>query len=164
MMQWSKFILLLFCVFFMQFYLAEFLSINMIRPDFITIFVLYKAIKFGRFYGVMAGFILGLLTDLAGVGSYFGLSSLTYSISGYLAGYLKDKYNRLIPLYFHLSWVVIILFQFIIYSYVRYQYLFETDFILFLEKCVLTMGYTMGFILVLQLIIPFKVYYHVESS
>ena len=69
MMQWSKFIILLFCVFFMQFYLAEFLSINMIRPDFITIFVLYTAIKFGRFYGVIAGFILGLLTDLAGEGS-----------------------------------------------------------------------------------------------
>ena len=120
-MQWSKFIILLFCVFFMQFYLAEFLSINMIRPDFITIFVLYTAIKFGRFYGVIAGFILGLLTDLAGVGSYFGLSSLTYSISGYLAGYLKDQYNRLIPLYFHLTWVVIILFQFLPPSF--YQFL-----------------------------------------
>lgn len=128
-----------------------------------TIFVLYTAIKFGRFYGVIAGFILGFLTDLAGVGSFFGLSSLTYTISGYLAGYLKDQYNRLIPLYFHLTWVSIILIQFLIYSFVRYQYLFETDLILFLQTWLLTLGYTMGFILVLQLIIPFRVYYRAES-
>ena len=53
-------------------------------------------------------FILGLFTDLAGVGSYFGLSSLTFSLTGYLTGYLKDQYNRLIPLYFHLTWIGII--------------------------------------------------------
>ncbi|HBN45706.1 MAG TPA: rod shape-determining protein MreD, partial [Candidatus Marinimicrobia bacterium] len=128
-MQWNKFIILLIGVFFMQFYLAEFMSIRMIRPDFMTIFILYTAIKLGRFYGVIAGFTLGFLTDLAGVGSYFGLSSLMYSISGYLTGFLKDQYNRLIPFYFHLSWVGIIFLQFLIFSFVRYQYLYETDFI-----------------------------------
>ena len=120
-MQWNKFIILLIGVFFMQFYLAEFMSIRMIRPDFMTIFILYTAIKLGRFYGVIAGFTLGFLTDLAGVGSYFGLSSLMYSISGYLTGFLKDQYNRLIPFYFHLSWVGIIFLQFLIFSFVRYQ-------------------------------------------
>ena len=163
-MQLNKFIFMLLCVFFLQFYLAEFLSINMIRPDFMTIFILYTAIKFGRFYGVIAGFTLGLLTDLTGVGSYFGLSSLTFSLTGYLTGYLKDQYNRLIPLYFHLTWIGIIFLQFLIYSFVRYQYLYETDIISFIEKWLLTMGYTMGFILVLQLIIPFKNFYHAESS
>ncbi len=163
-MQLNKFIFMLLCVFFLQFYLAELLSINMIRPDFMTIFILYTAIKFGRFYGVISGFILGLFTDLAGVGSYFGLSSLTFSLTGYLTGYLKDQYNRLIPLYFHLTWIGIIFLQFLIYSFVRYQYLYETDFISFIEKWLLTMGYTMGFILVLQLIIPFKNYYRAESS
>ncbi len=145
-MQWNKFIILLIGVFFMQFYLAEFMSIRMIRPDFMTIFILYTAIKLGRFYGVIAGFTLGFLTDLAGVGSYFGLSSLMYSISGYLTGFLKDQYNRLIPFYFHLSWVGIIFLQFLIFSFVRYQYLYETDFISFIEAWILTMGYTMGFI------------------
>ncbi|HJL74617.1 MAG TPA: rod shape-determining protein MreD [Candidatus Marinimicrobia bacterium] len=163
-MQWNKFIILLIGVFFMQFYLAEFMSIRMIRPDFMTIFILYTAIKLGRFYGVIAGFTLGFLTDLAGVGSYFGLSSLMYSISGYLTGFLKDQYNRLIPFYFHLSWVGIIFLQFLIFSFVRYQYLYETDFISFIEAWILTMGYTMGFILILQLIIPFRVYYRAESS
>ena len=129
-----------------------------------TIFILYTAIKLGRFYGVIAGFTLGFLTDLAGVGSYFGLSSLMYSISGYLTGFLKDQYNRLIPFYFHLSWVGIIFLQFLIFSFVRYQYLYETDFISFIEAWILTMGYTMGFILILQLIIPFRVYYRAESS
>jgi len=160
----KKFILSLLGIFFLQFYLAEFLSINMIRPDFLTIFIIYTAIRYGRFYGVIAGFSLGILTDLVGVGSYFGLSSLIYSISGYLAGYLKDKYNRFIPLYFHLSWVGIILFQFLVYSYVRYQYLYETDLITFFEKWILTLSYTMGFILILQFVIPFKIFYRAESS
>ena len=154
----------MFGIFFIQFYLAEFLSINMIRPDFLTIFIIYTAIRYGRFYGVIAGFTLGILTDLVAVGSYFGLSSMIYSISGYLTGFLKNKYNRLVPLYFHISWLGIVLFQFFIYSYVRYQYLYETDLMTFLEKWLLTMSYTMGFILILQFVIPFRTFYRAESS
>ncbi len=152
-MLWSNFLFTMFGVFFLQFFLSEFMSINMIRPDFMTIFVLYSAIKFGPFYGVIAGFTLGLLTDLAGVSSYFGLSSLTYSFSGYLAGYLKNQYNRLIPLYFHLSWVSIILFQFLIYCFVRYQYLYETNLIKVIIRWICIIGSTVGAILVYNLIL-----------
>lgn len=163
-MKWSKFITILFIVFIIQFYLAEMMSINMIRPDFMSIFVLYIAIKYGRFYGVIAGFLLGLLTDLSAVGSYFGLSSLSYSIIGYISGLLKDQYNRLIPLYYHLSWIGIMAFHFLTYCYIRYQYLYETDKLIFIQTWFFTTGYTMGFILVLQLIIPFSLLYRAESG
>ncbi len=163
-MKWNKFILILAAVFLIQFYLAELMSIKMVRPDFMSIFILYTSIKYGRFYGVIAGFILGLLTDLSAVGSYFGLSSLSYSFIGYFAGLLKDQYNRLIPLYYHLAWIGIIAFHFFIYCYIRYQYLFDTDKWMFIQTWFFTTGYTMGFILILQLIIPFSLFYRAESS
>ncbi len=162
---WSnKFVILLGVVFFLQFYLAESLSINMIRPDFISIFILYTAIKYGRLYGMIAGFSLGLLTDLVAVGSYFGLAPMTYTIVGYLAGFLKNQYMRMIPTYFHLAWIGIVFFHFFVYCYVRYQTLFEINRTLFVQTFVFTFAYTIGFIVVLQLLFPLKIYYHAESN
>ncbi len=163
-MKWNKFIILLITVFLIQFYLAEVMSVKMVRPDFMSIFILYTSIRYGRFYGVISGFSLGLLSDLSAVGSYFGLSSLSYSVIAYLSGLLKDKYNKLLPLYYHLSWVGIISFHFLVYCYIRYQYLFETDLWRFTQIWLSTTAYTMGFIVILQFIIPFKLYSHAESS
>ena len=58
-------------IFLLQFFFAEVMSINAIRPDFIMILVLYIGVTHGRFAGVIAGFIAGFLVDLAGVGSFF---------------------------------------------------------------------------------------------
>jgi len=162
-MKWIKFISLMVTVFIVQFYLAELMSIKMVRPDFISIFILYTSIKYGRFFGIIAGFTLGLLTDLSGVGSLFGLSSLSYSFIGYIAGLLQEKYHRFIPLYYHLAWVGIMSFHFFIYCYFRYQYLFETDKWMFFQTWFYTTGYTIVFILILQLIIPFKLLHRAES-
>lgn len=159
----KKLILTLMGVFLLQFYLAEFLSINMIRPDFLSIFILYTAIRYGRFLGVLTGFLLGLVSDLLSVGTYLGLSSMIYSVGGYLAGFLKDQYNRLIPIYYHLSWLCILLFQFFVYCYFRYQYLYETSLLSFFGVWLLTSGYTLGFVLILQLLIPFRMFNRAES-
>ena len=76
-------------LFLLQFLLSDFLSIKGIRPDFILIYILYTSIRYGNFYGVIVGFILGILVDLVGVGSFFGLTSLTFVITGYLAGFCQ---------------------------------------------------------------------------
>lgn len=155
-MKWIRLTAPLLSVFLLQFYLSEFLSIRTIRPDFLIIFIIYFSIKYGRFYGVLAGFTLGLLIDLTPVASYFGLSALTYSFTGYLAGYLKGKYSHWNPLYFHLAWIGILAFHFFLFSYVRYQFLFETNGPLFWKKWSLTTSYTLGFFLAAQFVFPLK--------
>ena len=155
-MNWIKLIYSLVGVFSLQFILADFLSINGIRPDFVLIFILYIGLHHGSFPSIIVGFFLGLLVDFTGVGSFFGLTSLTYVITGYLSGFLHGKYYKMIPTYFHLTWLGIILFHFFIYSFIRYQDLFESTMTVFWLRWILTSGYTLGFLAIFQMIIPLQ--------
>ncbi|MBT4783973.1 MAG: rod shape-determining protein MreD, partial [Candidatus Marinimicrobia bacterium] len=103
-----------FSVFIIQFLLVDFLSINMIRPDFMVIFIFYFSLNNDGYKSILLGFILGLLCDLSGVGSNFGLNSLTLSITAYLTGFLNGKYERLLPYVFHLLWIFILALHFFI--------------------------------------------------
>lgn len=143
-------------LFLLQFLLSDFLSIKGIRPDFILIYILYTSIRYGNIYGVIVGFFLGILVDLVGVGSFFGLTSLTFVITGYLAGFLQDKNDTMIPAYFHLNWFCIVLIHFFVYSFVRYQDLFENNLYVFWSTWFWTTGYTCGFLLILQMIYPIQ--------
>lgn len=162
-MAWIKLILTVIGVFLVQFFLTELLAISTIRPDFIMIMILYVGITHGSFYGVLAGFTAGLLVDLAGVGSYFGLTPLTCSVTGYLSGYLQGQHLRLVPMYYHGSWLAIVALHFLIFAFVRYQFLFETNMSLFWMKWALTCGYTLGFIAILQFVLPITKVSHAES-
>jgi len=139
-MNWIKLLYPLVGVFFLQFILADFLSINGIRPDFVLIYILYIGLHHGSFPSVIVGFFMGLMVDFTGVGSLFGLTSLIYVLTGYLSGFLHGKYYTMIPTYFHLTWVGIILFHFFIYSFIRYQDLFETKMTVFLVNMDLDLG------------------------
>ena len=141
-------------VFLVQFLLSDLLSIKGIRPDFILIYIIYSSIARGSFHGVIAGFILGLLVDLSGVGTYFGLSSVLYVLAGYAGGYLKGQFNRMHPTIFHSSWIGLLLFIFFISCFIRFNILYETDMAGFLTLWIYSSGYTLGMLALLQFLIP----------
>ncbi len=143
-------------VLLVQFLLVDFLSINMIRPDFVVIYVFYFSLMFGRTPGIIMGFSIGLLSDFTGVGSHFGLAPLTLSITAYLTGYLNGKYERLLPYVFHLFWIGIIGFHFFMVTYVRFQTVLVGDIMEFGIKWVLSFGYTMIFFLIIQFFYPVR--------
>ena len=143
-------------VFLAQFFLVDFLSINLIRPDFLVIYVFYISLVYGKTTGIIIAFTIGLFSDLAGVGSYFGLAPLTLSITAYLTGILNGKYERFLPYVFHLCWLAIIGFHFFVISYVRFQTLFVTDIFDFTIKCLMSFGYTMMFFLITQYFFPVR--------
>ena len=87
---------------------------------------------------------------------YFGLTSLTLSITAYLTGFLNGKYERLLPYFFHSIWISILALHFLIITYVKFQILYETNFFDFLLKFIFTFGYTMMFFLVVQFFFPVK--------
>jgi rod shape-determining protein MreD len=143
-------------VFLLQFTLVDILSIKMIRPDFLVIYIFYFTLLNEKYKGIILGFIIGLLSDLTGVGSYFGLTSLTLSLTAYLTGFLNGKYERLLPYFFHSIWVSILLLHFYIITYVRFQILYESSPLDFLFKFIFTFGYTMMFFVVIQFFFPVK--------
>jgi len=137
-------------VFFIQFFLVDLLSLNMIRPDFLVIYIFYISLVFGKTPGVLIGFSLGLLSDLSGVGSLFGLTPLTLSVTGYLSGLLHGKYERLLPYVFHIAWISIIASHFVLISYFRFQTVFVSDPITFWMRWFMSFSYTMLFFLIVQ--------------
>ena len=147
-----------FTVFFLiiQLLLVDLLSLNLIRPDFLVIFILYLSMIKGKMYGMTVGFTIGILSNLFGVGSYFGLEALSLTIVGYLGGYLKNIYEKVLPYIFHILWILIILLHFLVICYFRYQNIYISNLIEFLFIWIATTSYTMLFIISIQFIFPFR--------
>ena len=143
-------------VFFIQFFLVDLLSLKMIRPDFLVIYIFYISLVFGKTPGVLIGFSLGFLSDLSGVGSLFGLAPLTLSATAYLSGFLHGKYERLLPYVFHSAWISIIASHFLLISFFRFQTVFVSDPITFWMRWFMSFSYTMLFFLIVQFFYPVK--------
>mgnify|MGYP001281576735 CR=1 FL=1 len=148
-------IILVFIVFLIQAWTVDFFSIGTISPDFCIIYILYVSVKEGSLMGTLVGFIFGIILDLSsGTNQFFGLTPLIYSTTGYASGFLDGKYEKLNKQYFTLAWVLIIVFQFLIFSLIYYQnYLVQDPFVFFL-KWIGSSLYTLSFLGIFQIIIP----------
>ena len=153
-MRWNEFIIPGIAIWLIQLLIADFLALKTIRPDFMVILVLYWAIKHGRLAGTISGFLIGMLIDLSGTASFFGLSPLIYSVTGYLGGYLMGSYSKLNPFYFSLAWVCILAFQFFIFCMVQYQNIWYVDPQIFWTKWIWTTLYTLCFASIIQIVYP----------
>jgi rod shape-determining protein MreD len=72
--------------------LLKFLSISEIVPDILLVWIVYIAIREGQIAGMTAGFLLGLSIDLlSGPDGMTGLSALTKTVAGFLAGYFYNE-------------------------------------------------------------------------
>lgn len=68
------------------------LAILSIVPDLVLIWIVYVAIAYGQVQAMTAGFLLGLLLDVLSSGeSMLGLSALTKTLAGFLAGYTYNE-------------------------------------------------------------------------
>ena len=153
-MNWSSLFISGFLVWIIQLTIADLLTIDTIRPDFIGILIVYWAVKYGRFLGTISGLIFGIIFDLSGTALFFGLSPLIYTITGYLSGNLNGMYTKINPLIFNFSWVSILLLHFLIFCTIHYQEILIVDIDLFFGKWIGTSIYTISFMVILQFIVP----------
>jgi rod shape-determining protein MreD len=88
----SRSVLLTIPVFLVHVFVVPYLSILHIRPDVLLILIVYFAIREGQVPATIAGFAIGALLDLTGgEASVIGLTALTKSIGGFLAGYFHHE-------------------------------------------------------------------------
>ena len=153
-MNWSSLFISGFLVWIIQLTIADLLTIDTIRPDFIGILIVYWAVKYGRFLGTVSGLIFGIIFDLSGSALFFGLSPLIYTTTGYLSGNLNGMYTKINPLIYNFSWVTILLLHFLIFCTVHYQEILIVDIDLFFGKWIGTSIYTISFMVILQFIVP----------
>ena len=150
-----KYSFIVFITFILQSWTSEFFSLGTIDPDFCVIVLLYIAIMDGRLIGIVSGFFIGLIIDLAsGSNQFFGLTPLIYTTTGYLSGFLKGENVRLSKLYFTLIWIFIILIQFLLFTLIVYQDLLVQDPVSFFSKWLATSMYTLTFLGILQIMAP----------
>ena len=162
-MKWTEISFPFIFVWIIQILFVDLLSIGTVRPDFPLILILYLSVKHGRFTGVLSGFIFGLLIDLSGSAMFFGLSSLTYTISGYIFGNLKGVYNKVSPILFTTSWVLVVFFHFFIFCLVQYQELWVINNSLFWSKWFGTSIYSLSFLILFQFLFPLNKKTNVKS-
>ena len=150
-----KYFIIVSLVFVFQSWTSEFFSLGTIDPDFCIIAILYIAVRDGRLNGIIIGFFMGLIIDLSsGLNQFFGLTPLIYTATGYLSGFLKGKRKRLNKTYFTVAWVLIIICQFLIFSFIVYQDYLIQDPYSFLIKWLATSLYTLVFLGILQIMAP----------
>ena len=67
----------------LQLSLSNLLSIYGIKPDFILIFVVYISLRYGRLWGCISGFFMGLIQD-SFLAIFIGLNALCKAFVGFL--------------------------------------------------------------------------------
>ena len=155
MMEFIKYIIIIFLTFTFQSWSAEFFTLGTIDPDFCIIVLLYISIKNGGMTGTLFGFFIGLFIDLSsGTNNFFGLTPLVYTITGYFSSFLKGQNEKLNKIYFTSIWVAIVLIQFLIFCLIIYQYLLIQNPIQFLVKWLATSLYTLIFLGIFQIMVP----------
>jgi len=152
----KKYALIFGIIFLVQIFLSNLISIKGVRPDLLIIFVLYVAVNYGSFKGVLSGFLIGIIASIFDSGITLGILPLVYSIVGYSGGYLKSKHYKMASFNFNFSCFLIIIGSFFIYSYFNYNYLFYNDFQIFVRTWIKTTLYTLSLLAIVQFIVPLR--------
>jgi len=152
----KKYALIFGIIFLVQIFLSNLISIKGVRPDLLIIFVLYVAVNYGSFKGVLSGFLIGIIASIFDSGITLGILPLVYSIVGYCGGYLKSKHYKMAAFNFNFSCFLIIIGSFFIYSYFNYNYLFYNDFQIFVRTWIKTTLYTLSLLAIVQFIVPLR--------
>ena len=66
-----------------------------VSPDFILIFVVFVALRYGAVAGVVWGFAAGLVEDVYGPLEWLGAAALSKCVVGWLVGQLEEKFLNL---------------------------------------------------------------------
>ena len=121
-----------------------FLSVGGFLPDIFLIWVVSVAIRRGQVEATITGFVVGLLQDAVSM-QFFGLSALTKTIAGFVAGYFFNDNSTEQTLGSYLFLTILFLSSFvhnIIYYGVFLQGIQDSVFTTMIEFGVFTGLYT----------------------
>ena len=117
----------------LQLLFSELLTINGFQPNIMLLFVILSQMpESNTSKAVLIGFTIGLFCDLVLFsGSYIGLSSLVFSICAFMSS--RIRYNFVFR-NFDSYWILTLLIGIAIYCLFRYDFLFFSNFFLFLKN------------------------------
>ena len=118
-----------------QLIFSELLTINGFQPNIMLLFIILSQMsQSNTSKAVIIGFLVGLVCDLVlFTGTYLGLSSLVFSICAFIAS--RIRFNFVFQT-FDLYWITTLLVGIVIYCLFRYDFLFFSNFFLFLKSVI----------------------------
>ncbi len=119
----------------LQLVFSELLTINGFQPNIMLLFVILSQMSQPNTpKAVITGFLVGLICDLIlFTGTYLGLSSLVFSICAFIAS--RIRFNFVFRT-FDLYWITTLLIGIVVYCLFRYDFLFFSNFFLFLKNVI----------------------------
>ena len=125
----------------LQLLFSELLTINGFQPNIMLLFVILSQMpESNPSKAVLVGFAIGLFCDLVLFsGSYIGLSSLVFSICAFMSS--RIRYNFVFR-NFDSYWILTLFVGIAIYCLFRYDFLFLSNFFLFLKNLLLISLYS----------------------
>ena len=119
----------------LQLLFSELLTINGFQPNIMLLFVILSQMSQPNTpKAVITGFLVGLICDLIlFTGTYLGLSSLVFSICAFIAS--RIRFNFVFRT-FDLYWITTLLIGIVVYCLFRYDFLFFSNFFLFLKNVI----------------------------
>lgn len=104
-----KFFFITLLLVIIQTQMLRLLTLEGVTPDILTIWIVFIAVTEGRLSSTIWGFAVGLIFDLA-TGSFVGLSALTKTIGGFVAGcfYNEHKVQLTLASYRYLVVVLVV--------------------------------------------------------
>ena len=93
--KWFRTLLLFILVFVLQTTVSEWLQIFGIGPDFVVIFIVSVAIRFGPATGCFWGFLAGFTQDVYAPVEWLGANTIAMTIVGFAVGLLEERFLTL---------------------------------------------------------------------
>lgn len=88
-----------------QAFLDNYVSIDMVSPQLIILFVVYLSLREGQLFGMGGGFLIGLLNDSL-VTHFIGYTSFVGVMAGFAAGFFfKESDIELAAKTFSFAWI-----------------------------------------------------------
>lgn len=150
-----KYILLSLLFILLQTTVIQLFSLNGVVCDVLLIWIIYISIREGQISGTIYGFSIGLIFDMVS-GGFLGLTSLTKSLSGFLAGYFYSE-NKIEITLGSYRFLLIVLFTSILHNFLYFLMYYQGSEIN-LWSAVLNLGTTSTLYTATVSIIPVLIY------
>ena len=92
---WLRTLLLFILVFAVQTTVAEWLEILGVGPDFVVVFIVSVALRYGAAAGCLWGFLAGFTQDVYAPVEWLGANSIAMTIVGFAVGQLEERFLTL---------------------------------------------------------------------
>lgn len=86
-----RYCLVALSVMILQNYIASYIAIRGVAPDFLLLFVLLLAYREGQIWGVLGGLTVGLLQDFLTAPALTGLSAFSKTLAAFSVGYFSGS-------------------------------------------------------------------------